>query len=152
MKAYLPFGDWSEDGHRYCDKVLVSINSIEEVGKAQDAIREKYGADLFEGWAQDNSRLSEDCWNALLNEGLPIDYLIKFDENNDWSGISSYDEVFQEDTEPLLSLEFIAHAFIWLLNKFGANMIVLTEDDDIPMICNWTYQGFENVGYGCYDW
>ena len=31
MKAYLPFGDWSEDGHRYCDKVLVSINSMGQI-------------------------------------------------------------------------------------------------------------------------
>ena len=54
-----------------------------------------------------------------------------------------YDNIF-------VTLETVKDAFIWLLNAFGAEIKVCEEHEKIPMICNWTCPGFEDVGYGCF--
>ena len=62
----------------------------------------------------------------------------------------SIKEVLEIDDNPWVSLEFVIDAFIWLLNAHGAKITRLDAKDDIPMICNWTCNGFETVGYGCF--
>ena len=47
MKIYLPFGDWSGDGHKQYDKVLIEAPSMEHLLNAQKKIKEKYGEDFF---------------------------------------------------------------------------------------------------------
>lgn len=43
MKAYLPFGDWSGDGHGQYDDILVDINSMDDLLIAQEKIKQQYG-------------------------------------------------------------------------------------------------------------
>lgn len=153
MKMYLPFGDWSGDGHKQWDKVLIEAPSMGQISDAQQDIKRKYGPNFFDGFATEweEPTLTGRIWNALITEGYPIEKLIEKDDINDWSGLDWYEFTTKYmPRNPMLSLEFIIDAFIWLLNKFGAEIIVLDEKEDIPMICNWTCPGFETVGYGCY--
>ena len=153
MKMYLPFGDWSGDGHKQWDKVLIEAPSMEHLLNAQNKIKEKYGEDFFDGFATEweEPTLTGKIWNALIVEGYSINKLIEKDDVNDWSGLNWYEFATKHlPTNPSLGLEFIIHAFIWLLNKFGAQITVLDDTEDIPMICNWTCPGFKTVGYGCF--
>ena len=131
MKFYIPFGDWSDDGHCKYVSVLVEAPSMELLLEAEKKIKEKYGDDFFEGFANEYEEpfLSEDVKNAL--------------KENCGSLIS--DETLNSE---YLSVDEVADCFISLLNTFGAN---ITRVPDYPMICNWTCQGFETVGYGCFE-
>ena len=55
-----------------------------------------------------------------------------------------------EEENPYVSIDFIIDSFIWLLNAFGADIKILDDGEDIPMLCNWTCSGFKTVGYGCF--
>lgn len=153
MKMYLPFGDYSGEGHKQWDKVLIEAPSMEHLLEAQKKIKAKYGENFFEGFATEweEPTLTGKIWNALIVEGYPISKLIEKDDVNDWSGLEWYEFALKYlPTNPFVSIEFVIDAFIWLLNKFGAEIICLDETEDIPMICNWTCQGFKTVGYGCF--
>ena len=41
MKMYLPFGDWSGDGHCVYEKILIDAPSMEYLLEAQKKIKEK---------------------------------------------------------------------------------------------------------------
>ena len=90
MLMFLPFGDWSDDGH---------------------------GEHEFDY----NDYSFEECIE---------------------NGFNDYDGFEPEDIKDM---------FIQLLNAFGAEITVLPKEKQIPMICNWTCEGFETVGYGCWD-
>ena len=81
---------------------------------------------------------------------MPVSILIDYDENNDWRGVESIEQALELNDRPSVSLAFVVQAFIWLLNQYGANILFLPEDQDIPQINNWTCPGFETVGYGCF--
>lgn len=129
MKFYIPFGDWSQDGHRQYEKVLVEAPSMEGLLEAEKKIKEKYGEDFFEGFANqyEDCNLSDSVKQAL-NESCHC-------------GLDLEDEYD-------FTLDEIKEFFINLLNAFGANITCV---EDYPMICNWTCQGFETVGYGCFE-
>ncbi len=154
MKAYLQFGDWSEDGHCRYENVLVEINTMENLLQAQKDIKAKYGETFFEEFAQDNPSLSPRVWGAFIAEGMSVSLLAHYDTYNDWSDFWEHKgniiHALHVDSYPLVSIEFVEHAFIWLLNKYGANITILPENEDIPRINNWTCPGFQNVGYGCF--
>lgn len=152
MKMYLPFGDWSDDGHGKWDKVLIDAPSMEHLLNAQKKIKAIYGDHFFDGMAEhyEEPHFSEDIWQALKDSNYPIERMWETEDWNDWSDCNSIDEVLAEDEYPSLSLNFIMDAFIWLLNWQGAEITRLDSKDDIPMICNWTCNGFETVGYGCF--
>lgn len=153
MKMYLPFGDWSGDGHKQYEKVLIDAPSMKHLLNAQEKIKNKYGENFFEGFATkyEEPTLTGKIWNALVVEGYPIERLIKKDEVNDWSGLDWFEFATKYmPTNPTLGLDFIIDAFIWLLNAFGAEIVCLDEEENIPMLCNWTCPGFKTVGYGCY--
>jgi hypothetical protein len=152
MKMYLPFGDWSDDGHGRSDELLIDAPSMEHLLNAQKALKEQYGDWFFHDFAEEyeESTLCPANWQALKDSNYPIERLIEFDETNDWTGVKSIDEVLSIGKNPFLSIEFIMDAFIWLLNWKGAEITVLNSDEHIPTICNWTCPGFETVGYGCY--
>lgn len=152
MKMYLPFGDWSDDGHGKWDKVLIDAPSMEHLLNAQKKIKAIYGDHFFDGMADqyEEPHFSEDIWQALKDSNYPIERMWETEDWNDWSDCNSIDEVLAEDEYPSLSLNFIMDAFIWLLNWQGAEITRLDSKDDIPMICNWTCEGFETVGYGCF--
>lgn len=153
MKFYIPFGDWSNDGHGHFENILVAANSMQDVLDAQDTIRDYWGKSFFDGFANeyDHSFLSSTVWEALKATHMPIELLIKYDDNNDWSGCKDVDDALDADTNPLVSLEFVEQAFIWLLNKYGAGIVILSDEENIPQINNWTCPGFESVGYGCWE-
>ena len=152
MKMYLPFGDWSDDGHGKWDKLLIDAPSMEHLLNAQRKIKAIYGEHFFEGMADQYAKpyFSEDVWQALKDSNYPIERMWETEDWNDWSNCNSIDEVLAIDDRPLLGIEFIMDTFIWLLNWQGAEITRLDSKDDIPMICNWTCNGFETVGYGCY--
>lgn len=152
MKAYLPFGDWSEDGHGKYINVLVDIHSMNDLLEAEKDIKAKYGKYFFQEFANEyeESWLSDTCWQALIDSQMPVSILINYDENNDWRGIESIEQALELDNRPSVSLAFVVQAFIWLLNQYGANILFLPKDQDIPQINNWTCPGFETVGYGCF--
>ena len=152
MKMYIPFGDWSDDGHGRYEKVLVEAPSLEWVKDAQDCILKLYGERFFEDYAQnyEEPTLSPKNWKALIEMGYPVERLIYFEEVNDWAGVQSLEEALMIDPEPHVSLEFVIDSFIWMLNKFGAKIEVLDRKEEIPMLCNWTCPGFKTVGYGCF--
>ncbi len=149
MKMYIPFGDWSDDGHGKYDKVLVEAPSMQSLSDAQKRICEKYGKNFFDSYANqyDDSRLSEVIWQALADTKYPIERLIEYEEVNDWYGYKSIEDMITADFNPYLSLEFVEDSFIWLLNAFDAKITKLKE---IPVICNWTCPDFKTVGYGCF--
>lgn len=152
MKMYLPFGDWSDDGHGKWDKVLIDAPSMEHLLNAQKKIKAIYGKYFFEGMANqyEEPHFSEDVWQALKDSNYPIERMWETEDWNDWSDCNSIDEVLAIDECPSLSISFVMDAFIWLLNWQGAEITRLDSKDDIPMICNWTCNGFEDVGYGCF--
>lgn len=152
MKMYIPFGDWSDDGHGKYDKVLIDAPSMDSLYEAQKRICAKYGKNFFNGYAKryEEPNLSEIIWQALIDTKYPIERMIQIEEVNDWEGMSSLEEVLAADPNPSVCLEFVEDTFIWLLNAFGAEIIKLEEREAIPVICNWTCPGFQTVGYGCF--
>lgn len=152
MKMYIPFGDWSGDGHEKYDKVLVDAPSMQHLLDAQERIMDHWGASFFDGYADqyEEPYLSETVWEALIYTKYPIERLIEHDDVNNWEGLKSLEEVLAADPNPSLSIEVIEDTFIWLLNCYGAQITCLDETEDIPMICNWTCHGFQTVGYGCF--
>ncbi len=152
MKMYIPFGDWSDDGHGKYDKVLVDAPSMKALYDAQKCLCARYGNDFFDGYADqyEESTLSPVIWQALKDTNYPIERLIEYEDTNNWSGMTSIDDVLEYDPNPYVCLDFVEDTFIWLLNAFDAEIVRLDAGEDIPMICNWTCPGFETVGYGCF--
>lgn len=152
MKMYIPFGDWSDDGHGKYRTILVDAPSMEHLLTAQDRIRDQYGKSFFDQFADQYNKpcFGEAVWDALIATEYPIDRMIELEDTNDWDGCKNIKEVLEIDNNPWVSLEFVIDAFIWLLNAHGAQITRLDAKDDIPMICNWTCRGFETVGYGCF--
>ena len=150
MKMYLPFGDWSGDGHCVCEKVLINAPSMEHLLEAQKRIKVQYGSLFFDNFANEyqDAVLGDEIWDALEDANYPIERLAKYDDINDWVGIKS----IQEGRGYHIGIEAVMDMFIWLLNAHGAQIIRLDEKEDIPMICNWNCPGFKTVGYGCFDY
>lgn len=152
MKMYIPFGDWSDDGHGKYDKVLVEAPSMDALYNAQKCLCARYGNDFFDGYADryEESTLSPKIWQALKDTNYPIERMIEIEDVNNWEGMTSIDDVLEYDENPTICLDFVEDTFIWLLNAFNAEIERLDAGQDIPMICNWTCPGFETVGYGCF--
>ena len=152
MKMYIPFGDWSDDGHGKYEKVLVDAPSMQNLLDAQNRICDTWGKSFFDGFAKEyeEPKLSDVIWEALIYTKYPIERFIEKEEVNDWKDCVSLSDVLQNDPSPYVSLSFVEDAFIWLLNAYGAQITLLEEKEDLPMICNWTCCGFQTVGYGCF--
>ena len=152
MKMYIPFGDWSDDGHGKYDKVLVDAPSMKALYDAQKCLCARYGNDFFDEYADryEESTLGPKIWQALKDTNYPIERLIEYEDVNNWKGMTSIDDVLEYDPNPSVCLDFVEDTFIWLLNAFDAEIVRLDAGEDIPMICNWTCPGFETVGYGCF--
>ena len=153
MKMYLPFGDWSDDGHGKYEKVLIEAPSMEHLRKAQIEIEEIYGKDFWRGFAEEeyeDPTLSEKVQAALLESSYPIERFAKFRDDCKVDKFNNLNEFFQSDyyIDYWVNLDLVVDAFIWLLNWKGAE--ITRSEEEIPMICNWTCHGFETVGYGCF--
>lgn len=149
LRMYLPFGDWSDDGHGKYEKVLIEAPSMEQLLEAQKRIKEKYGERFFDGMADNYQEpvFAPEIWQALIDANYPVERMMEKEDTNDWDGMESIQAILEVDPFPYLSMEFVIDAFIWLLNTHGAEIERL---EDYPMICNWTCWGFETVGYGCF--
>ena len=159
MQFFIPFGDWSNDGHGRYETVLVEAPSMEHLLNAQIKIKEKYGSHFFSSFANDYDEpyVGEEVWQALIDTNYPIERFQEAQDDITWDKYNSIAEVVasteSEDLEEnniFLTLDTVIDAFIWLLNAFGAEIKVCEEHEKIPMICNWTCHGFEDVGYGCF--
>ena len=160
MKFFIPFGDWSNDGHGRYETVLVEAPSMEHLLNAQIKIKEKYGDYFFSSFANDygESYIGECVWQALIDTNYPFVRLLEKQDDRGLEKYHSLTEILEfvrhyeeEDEDNLwLTLETVKDTFIWLLNAFGAEIKVCEEHEKIPMICNWTCHGFEDVGYGCF--
>ena len=166
MQFFIPFGDWSKDGHGQYETILVEAPSMESLLEAQNKIKEKYGKYFFSDYADqyDEPYFSATIWDALEDTKYPVERFKEKQDDIKWEECQSIAEVrkkFNEEQEQLngeyyyedsipLTLETVQDTFIWLLNAFGAEIKVCEEYELIPMICNWTCSGFETVGYGCF--
>lgn len=161
MQFFIPFGDWSKDGHGQYETILVEAPSMESLLEAQNKIKEKYGRYFFSDYADryDEPYLSSIIWDALEDTNYPIERFKEKQGSIHWEECQSIAEVrkkFIEEDEPYyedliyVTLDTVKDTFIWLLNAFGANIQVCEEHELIPTICNWTCPGFETVGYGCF--
>lgn len=153
MKMYLPFGDWSDDGHGYYEKVLIDAPSMEHLLLAQQKIKNIYGKDFFKGFADKYQEpyFSDKIWESLIDTKYPLNRIAKVDSTYDYTDLNTIEDFLKEEPKPYISIDLVIDAFIYLLNSFGAQITILDEIENIPMICNWTCDGFETVGYGCFD-
>ncbi len=152
MKMYIPFGDWANDGHGKYEKILVDAPSMNHLLEAQAKIKTIYGKFFFRGMADsyDEPYFEEEIWQALIDTNYPIEQFKEKQDNSYWEECQTLQEVLALEENPAVTLDFVVDAFIWLLNAFGAEITQLDDEEKIPMICNWTCHGFEDVGYGCF--
>ena len=160
MQFFIPFGDWSNDGHGRYETVLVEAPSMEHLLNAQIKIKEKYGDGFFSSFANDYEEpyIGECVWQALIDTNYPFERFLEKQDDRALEKYHSLAEVLdfvrhyeEKDEDNLwLTLDTVKDTFIWLLNAFGAEIKVCEEHEKIPMICNWTCHGFEDVGYGCF--
>lgn len=146
MQIYLPFGDWSGDGHNQYVMRLVDAPSKNYILNARDAIDKKYPG-IWSGFAQDynNPFLSEDVWRALIENGYSLEYLKSIDDNGVFNNenINTWDDVLSlEEDERFITIDIVIDSAIFLLNKYGAKITVL--DNNTPVL-HW-----ESPGYGCF--
>lgn len=157
MRAYLPFGDWSGDGHSRYENILVDIKSMDDISLAQQKIRQEYGEKFFNNYANNygEPKISPECWQALIDHNMPIDILEDSEmidlEDIDNDTIRNINDFIRKYPDPYVSLEFVEYSFIWLLNQYGANITILPDDEDIPQINSWNCPDFRSVGYGCFE-
>ncbi len=153
MQFYIPFGDWSRDGHGQDEEILVEAESMEKLLEAEKQIKKEYGEDFFQGYAADYDipKLSSVCWQALIDNNYPIEQFkenIYLNEEEDKIVNSVEDYLNKIDSDPYVDLDFVIDSFIWLLNQYKAGIEII---DAPPQINNWTCGGFETVGYGCFS-
>ena len=146
MKFYIPYGDWSDDGHGKYMNILVQAPSMEHLLEVQQRIKDIYGKNFFDGFAQyyEENEFSEIVWQALVDCNMPVDYLSDY---YDISGCETLEDFLKEEPNPEVYIDMVINAFLWLLKSHGA---IIIQEHDYPMICNWTCPGFETVGYGCF--
>lgn len=146
VKFYIPFGDWSDDGHGKYVNILVQAPSMEHLLEAQKRIKCIYGEDFFEGFAQnyEENEFSETVWEALVDCNMPVEYL---EDEYDISECETLEDFLKIEPNPAVYIDIVVNAFIWLMNSYGA---FITREPDYQMICNWSCRGFETVGYGCF--
>jgi hypothetical protein len=147
------------DGHGRYETILVEAPSMEHLLNAQIKIKEKYGKYFFSSFANEDETpyFIDTIWQALIDTNYPIERFKEKQDNIIWEKCSSISEAIKlSKTDEYgyddisIELELVKDAFIWLLNAFDAEIVRLDADKDIPMICNWSYPGFETVGYGCF--
>ena len=144
MKAYLLFGDPFKDGHGQYKMVLIELSRLSVVFEAEQRIKEKYGQWFFSGFAKDYNQpfLSEDIWKALIETEYPIERFRVKQDSIDWEDVNSLAEAIAINPNPSITLDFCIDAYIWLVNAFGAGIVVC--DEDVPTIsCSCP-------GYGCF--
>lgn len=147
QKIYIPFGDWSNDGHGRYEKVMMLAQSMEDLRQAVDNIHEKYGPHIFDEIANEYgySGISENIYNILVDNGYDFSKVGELEDTADSYAPDGWREYIRkgiEEGDSGLMLETIEDIYFFLLRLGGARFEVCK--DDIPM---FTY---ESVGYGCF--
>ena len=153
MKFYIPFGDYSGDGHKQYCNVLVSAPSMEGVAVAQKFYEEKYGKWFWAHYADeyDNSSITSEIEQALLDTNYPIERFSQCQDDIRFDDFETLEELFKsdfwkEEWEHNITLDTCIDTFIWLLNAAGAEIM---REPDYPVI-GWSCEQFKSVGYGCF--
>ena len=124
MQFFIPFGDWSNDGHGRYETVLVEAPSMEHLLNAQNKIKEKYGTYFFSTFANDYDEpyIGEGVWQALIDTNYPIERFQEMQDDIAWDKFNSIAEVVafaeSEDFESdniFLTLNTVKDAFIFEL-------------------------------------
>ena len=147
VRIYIPFGDWSNDGHGRYEKVMVLAQSEENLRQAVDNIREKFGRRIFDEIANDygDSSISENIYNILVDNGYDFTKIGELEDVCDDYVPNGWQEYIKNEVvngKCGLMLETIEDIYFFLLRLGGAKFEVCPQD--IPM---FTY---ESVGYGCF--
>lgn len=142
MKMYLPFRDWSDDGHGYYQKVLIDAPSMDCVRNAKRRMEFEYGEQLWDGYANDcdNPFITNTIQKLLIRTNYPLEKFTEYQNDDRFNNFKDLNECFNSD---FWNNEYCCHitlntyidTFIWLLNAHGARIKRLTNEDDIPMIC-----------------
>jgi hypothetical protein len=147
IRIYIPFGDWSNDGHGRYERVMVLAQSMEDLRQAVDNIREKYGPHIFDEIANEYgySGISENIYNILVDNGYDFSKVGELEDIADDYAPEGWQEYIKNEivnNHNGLMLTTIEDIYFFLLRLGGARFEVCK--DDIPM---FTY---ESVGYGCF--
>lgn len=146
---YLPIGDWSNDGHGVCEKVLIeSTASLQEIRDAHFKMEEVTGINIHKiaNDYEDNTISSDTCLE-LIELGLDINSLL----DGGYEGLTK--ENILDEEEYYIDSEGMAKMWVDLLNKTDESLkIVMVAEDEVPMI---PFYGFDEqkrhmgfVGYG----
>ena len=153
MKFYIPFGDYSGDGHKQYCNILVSAPSMEGVVDAQKFYEEKYGDEFWRNYADDygDSSITPEIEQALLDTNYPLERFSHYQDDISFNDFETLEELFKsdfwkEEWEHNITLDTCIDTFIWLLNAAGAEII---RDEQYPVI-SWNCGQFKSVGYGCF--
>ena len=147
QKIYIPFGDWSDDGHGKYEKVMMLAQSMEDLRQAVDNIREKYGPHIFNEIVSDyrDSSISEAIYNILVDNGYNFSKIGELEDTYDDYAPNGWQEYVKDKVvngNCGLMLETIEDIYFFLLRLGGVKFETCPQD--IPM---FTY---ESVGYGCF--
>lgn len=151
---FVPFGDWSHDGHGMYEKVLIEIEDTAALGKSVQFLKKKYGKYLFDDLANDYgcSKISKKIYQILEDNNYNFDNLEKTEymtlpaRFKDWkeyaqAQICEDGEEDEDEDEGGFSLESIEDIYFFLLRLGGAEFTIY---DEIPLFTD------ETVGYGCF--
>lgn len=157
QKIYIPFGDWSDDGHGKCEKVLIELEDTAALGKSVQNIKKKYGENIFHDIANDYgfAGISPAIFQILEENNFDFEQIGKTEDISDdcreqknWHDYMM-DCVNSDDEDAGMSnsftLETIKSIYFFLLKLGGANFRICFKDEDIPLFTD------ETVGYGCFD-
>ena len=153
MKFYIPFGDYSGDGHKQYCNVLVSAPSMETVAAAQKFYEEKYDSWFWRNYANDygDASITPKIEQALLDTNYPPERFSQCQDDIRFDDFETLEELFnsnfwKEEWASNITLDTCIDTFIWLLNAAGAEII---REEQYPVI-GWDYGQFKSVGYGCF--
>ena len=153
MKFYIPFGDYSGDGHKQYCNVLVSAPSMEGVAAAQKFYEEKYDGWFWNNYADDygDSSITPEIEQALLDTNYPLERFSHCQDDIRFDDFETLEELFKsdfwkEEWEHNITLDTCIDTVIWLLNAAGAEII---REEQYPVI-GWSCGQFKSVGSGCF--
>lgn len=143
MQMLMPIGDYWNDGHGKYEVFFIDAPDRNVFSNIEKKVQEKYGRFFFEGFANTPREpfLKKEVWDVLIELDYPVENLWKNLDVESLENITSLKEFIEKIENPVVTLDLVADAYIWILNKFGANITIL---DPIPIANCYS------IGYGCF--
>ena len=148
-KYQFHFGDYCNDGHgQYATIHLRSPKTVIELNLIHQKILRDYPE--FDDWKgglcrqYGQSCLGQNAWDTLKAMNFPWRNIIQYCDFDPYVPPVKCDEIDFNSIEPedcLLGVDAIAQIFIWLMNRYGAELTIV-EDKDLHMSFHY--------GYGCF--